>query len=87
MFQVLPVVGKSITTLLPSVLPSSPFRLVLPQGRSTQATQSLTSKHFVAVEWGSGTRVVAALPSLVTGLLNCLHLFPMELQHSPQKLN
>ena len=73
---------------LSSVLPSPPSHLVLPQGRSTWTNHILSdfSQAFWAIGWGSQARVVSAL-HLVAGLLNCLSLFPVELQCSPQKLS
>ncbi|KAM7338926.1 hypothetical protein ACRRTK_002410 [Alexandromys fortis] len=45
----------------------------------------VSPKHFELSNGAQRQELSAAFPGLVTGLLNCLHLFPMELQCCSQK--
>lgn len=77
---------SNITFLLPFLL--FPSHLVLSQGQKhTHTPQFLIApKHFELLNGAQRQELSAAFPSLDTGLLNCLYLFPMELQCCSQKL-
>lgn len=86
MFQV-PLGGKEEQHHFPPSIPPFPCHLVLPQGQKhTHHIFSFLLSTFELLNGAQEQELSAAFPSLVTGFLNCLYLFPMELQCCPQKL-